>query len=149
MPEPKALGLIEGGLSVDDRGQLSFVNDFDFAGVKRFYVVSNHVAGFVRAWHAHKKEAKYVVVVKGAALVGAVKVEAWDEPSKDAEVARFVLSANKPAALYIPPGYANGFMSLTEDALLMFFSTSTLEESRGDDYRYDARYWDIWLAEER
>ena len=53
--------LIEGGLAVDDRGIVSFVNDFDFAGVKRFYMVSNHKAGFVRAWHAHKHEAKYVM----------------------------------------------------------------------------------------
>jgi hypothetical protein len=32
---------------------------------------------------------------------------------------------------------------------LIFFSTSTLEESRGDDVRYDARYWDIWQVIER
>jgi dTDP-4-dehydrorhamnose 3,5-epimerase len=40
-------------------------------------------------------------------------------------------------------------MSLTADAKLMFFSTSTVEESRGDDYRYDARHWDPWQVEER
>jgi dTDP-4-dehydrorhamnose 3,5-epimerase len=60
-----------------------------------------------------------------------------------------VLSANKPSVLYIPPGYANGFMSLTPDARLMFFSTSTLAESKGDDHRYDPRHWDIWNIEER
>lgn len=141
--------LIEGGLSVDDRGQVAFVNGFDFKDVKRFYMVSNHSAGFVRAWHAHKREAKYVLAVKGAALVGAVKIDDWDKPSKDAEVKRFTLSAKKPTVLYIPAGYANGFMSLTKDARLIFFSTSTLEESLGDDIRYDARYWDIWTVEER
>jgi dTDP-4-dehydrorhamnose 3,5-epimerase len=40
-------------------------------------------------------------------------------------------------------------MSLTEDAKLMFFSTSTLEESMGDDIRFDSRYWDIWNTVER
>ena len=44
--------LIEGGLAVDDRGSVAFVNDFDLAVARRFYVVSNHSAGFVRAWHA-------------------------------------------------------------------------------------------------
>jgi dTDP-4-dehydrorhamnose 3,5-epimerase-like enzyme len=152
MPNNKAvpeLRKIDGGLAVDDRGQVSFVNGFDFDGVKRFYMVSNHSAGFVRAWHAHKKEAKYVLVVKGAAMVGAVPIDNWDKPSKDSEVKRFVLSEKKPAVLYIPAGHANGFMSLTKDAQLMFFSTSTLEESLGDDIRYDARYWDIWSVEER
>ncbi len=143
------LKLTNGGLAVDDRGQVSFVNDFDFKDVKRFYMVSNHSAGFVRAWHAHKKEAKYVLVVKGAVVVGAVAIDDWDKPSKNAEVKRFVLSEKKPTVLYIPAGHANGFMSLTKDAQVMFFSTSTLEESLGDDIRYDARYWDIWSVEER
>lgn len=141
--------VINGGLAVDDRGQVTFANDFNFADVKRFYMVSNHAQGFLRAWHAHKKEAKYVLVVKGAAVVGAVKIDDWDSPSKDLEVKRFVLSEKKPTVLYIPSGYANGFMSLTKDAQLMFFSTSTLEESLGDDIRYDSRYWDIWNVEER
>ena len=60
-----------------------------------------------------------------------------------------MLSAHKPSVLYIPAGYANGFMSLTSDLKLMFFSTSTLEQSQGDDFRYDARYWDIWQVVER
>ncbi len=141
--------ILAGGLSVDDRGEVGFVNGFDFAGVKRFYTVRNHRAGFVRAWHAHRKEAKYVTVVSGAALVGAVRVDDWDAPSRAAPVARHVLAAGQPRVLYIPLGHANGFMSLTDDARLIFFSTSTLEESRNDDIRYDARHWDIWTVEER
>jgi len=136
--------LIEGALAVDDRGELGFVNDFDFDGVKRFYSVSNHRSGFIRAWHAHKREAKYVTVVRGTALIGAVKVDNWDNPSKDSKVWRYTLSENKPSVLYIPIGYANGFMSLTKKTKLMFFSTSTLEDSRGDDLRYDAYYWNAW-----
>ena len=146
---PNAPRLIQGGLAVDDRGQLAFVNEFGFEGVKRFYMVSNHAAGFVRAWHAHRREGKYVLAANGAAIVGAVAIDDWEQPSKNAEVRRFVLSAMKPAILYIPPGFANGFKSLTGDTLLIFFSTSTLEESAGDDVRYDARYWDIWDAVER
>ena len=141
--------LYSGDLAVDDRGEVGFVNDFDFAGVKRFYMVKNHRSGFVRAWHAHQREAKYVAVSEGAALVGAVKIDDWQNPSKDLPVSRYVLSARKPRVLFIPAGHANGFMSLTEDARLIFFSTSTLKDSMGDDIRYDARYWDIWHVEER
>jgi dTDP-4-dehydrorhamnose 3,5-epimerase len=60
-----------------------------------------------------------------------------------------VLSAKKPSVLFIPPGYANGFMSLTAQLKLMFFSTSTLEESAGDDIRFDSRLWDPWHVAER
>jgi dTDP-4-dehydrorhamnose 3,5-epimerase len=141
--------IIKGELSVDDRGQVAYANDFDFKGVKRFYVVSNHKAGFVRAWHAHRREAKYASVVQGAALLAAVPIDNWEHPSKDAKPYRFVLSANDPAVLYIPPAYANGFMSLTEDCKVMFFSTATVEESKKDDVRFDARYWDVWQIVER
>jgi dTDP-4-dehydrorhamnose 3,5-epimerase len=141
--------LYNGDLAVDDRGEVSFVNDFNFAGVKRFYTVRNHRQGFIRAWHAHRREAKYVTVVAGAALIGAVEIDDWDRPSPGLPVKRFVLSARKPRVLYIPPGFANGFMSLAGDTHLMFFSTSSLEESLGDDVRYDARHWDIWTVDER
>lgn len=141
--------LIPGGIAIDDRGSVSFVNDFDFKNVKRFYAVANHRQGFVRAWHGHKKEAKYVLVTSGAALVGAVKIDNWEKPASTLEPEKYVLAASKPALLFIPAGYANGFKSLTKDTKIMFFSTSTLEESKGDDFRYPARHWDIWTSEER
>ncbi|HEY3250089.1 MAG TPA: dTDP-4-dehydrorhamnose 3,5-epimerase family protein [Ignavibacteria bacterium] len=147
MPEePK---LIKGGLSVDDRGEVAFVNEFNFDKVKRFYVLGNHSSGFVRAWHGHKKESKYFHVVKGSALICAVKIDNWESPSAKLNVSRFTLSEKTPAVLYIPSGYANGSMSLTDDCKIMVFSTSTLEESLNDDFRYPARLWDPWKVEER
>lgn len=141
--------LIEGGLGVDDRGEVAYINEFNFAGVKRFYIVSNHQAGFIRAWHAHKNEAKYVLVVSGAALVGAVKIDNFEVPDKNAKARRFVLSSKKPAVLFIPAGFANGAMTLVPGTKIIYFSTASLGETKGDDYRYAARYWDIWNVEER
>jgi dTDP-4-dehydrorhamnose 3,5-epimerase-like enzyme len=142
--------LMTGDLAVDGRGIVSFVNDFDFAGVRRFYMVENHSAGFVRAWHAHRHEAKYVMVTQGAAIVAAVKIENWHNPRADCRVHRYVLSGLKPSVLYIPAGYANGFKSLTSDTKVIFFSTSTLEESKGDDVRWPADYFgDVWTVVEQ
>ena len=143
------LQVLNGGLAVDDRGEVAFVNEFSFEDVKRFYMVTNHKRGFIRAWHAHKHEAKYVTAVCGAAIVGAVKIDDWQQPSKNLPVQRHVISSKKPQVVYIPAGYANGFMSLTSDLKLMFFSPCTLEDSAKDDVRYDARYWDIWDIVER
>lgn len=134
--------LIDGGLSVDDRGTVTFVNDFNFKGVKRFYLVSNHAKGFVRAWHGHKKEGKYVLVVKGAAIIGVVGM-------KDSKAERFILSDKKPQILHIPAGNYNGFKTLTDDTQIMFFSTSTIEETGGDDYRKSADTWNIFESVER
>lgn len=132
--------IIDGNLTVDDRGIVSFINDFSFKRVKRFYMVENHERGFIRAWHGHKNEAKYVLVVSGSILMGISKLDATsiDFPQK------FILSSKKPSLLYIPPGYFNGFQSLEENTKIIFFSTSTLEESKDDDIRKEWRFWNIW-----
>ena len=129
--------LILGGISVDDRGSVRFVNDFNFNDVKRFYQVENHSKGFIRAWHGHKKEGKYVYVSSGSALIGVVNMDTE-------KVEKFVLSSKTPRVLYIPPNNFNGFKSLEENTVILFFSTSTLEESLGDDIRESHDKWDIW-----
>ena len=141
--------LIPGGTATDDRGTLLFINGLDLATCRRQYVVTNHKAGFVRAWHAHRKEGKYVTVLRGAAIVGAVHIADFDKPDPKAKVHRWVLSEHNPSAVFIPAGYANGAMTLTDGAMIQYFSTSTLDESKGDDIRYDARLWNPWTVEER
>jgi dTDP-4-dehydrorhamnose 3,5-epimerase len=141
--------LIEGGVFVDDRGEVRFVNDFGFQGVKRFYIVKNHRPGYVRAWHGHRNEGKYFSVVSGAAVVCGVEVDDWKSPSRDLVVRRFVLSEARPAVLHVPPGYANGMMALLPDSKVLVFSTATLQESLQDDIRFEPRYWNPWDVPER
>lgn len=143
--------VFEGGIGIDDRGTVSFVNSFGFSNVKRFYSVENFSTETIRAFHGHLKEAKYVFVSKGSAVVAAVAMDDTKAPSKSNPVKRMILSARKPTILFIPPGYANGFRSLEPDTQIIFFSTSTLEESRSDDYRFPADYWgnQIWEVENR
>jgi len=145
------LSLIEGGIAVDDRGTLNFANNFNFYGVKRFYQVQNFNTGTIRAFHGHLNEAKYVYVSKGSAIVATVKLDNIEKPSKTQKVNRYILSDRNPQVLFIPPSYANGFKPLEEDTRIIFFSTSSLEESKGDDYRYPADYWgnEIWKVENR
>jgi dTDP-4-dehydrorhamnose 3,5-epimerase len=140
MDNDKKPRIFTGGKAIDDRGTVTFVNDFDFSRVKRFYQVENHALNFVRAWHAHKHEGKYIYVAKGTALVGAVNLETE-------EVSKFVISSKAPKVLWVPPNYANGFMNLEEDTIVQFFSTSTLAESQNDDIRFPWDKWNIWKVE--
>lgn len=136
--------IFQGELSKDARGEVGFVNGFSFPQVKRFYTVKNHEKYMVRAWHGHKKEAKFVYAFSGKVLFGAIEVDNWEKPSKKLQIHTFTLNAKKPCILYIPPGFVNGFQSLSANAKLMFFSTATLKESLGDDFRFDKEYWNIW-----
>jgi len=129
--------VLNGGISVDDRGSVRFVNEFNFTNVKRFYQIENHRNGFIRAWHGHKKEGKYVYVSSGSALIGVVNMETE-------EISKFILSDKTPKILWIPPGNYNGFKSLEENTKIIFFSTTSLEESLGDDIREEHDKWNIW-----
>lgn len=138
--------IFPGGISVDDRGQLSFVNGFDFAGVKRFYTVENFSTETIRAFHGHEQEEKYIYAVRGSAIVCAVHI-----PFTGMKPYRWVLTSREPKIIHIPQGYANGFRALEPGTILMFFSTATLEESAQDDERYPWDHWgkEIWEVAHR
>ncbi len=138
--------LIKGGLAVDQRGQIVFANDFDFNGIKRFYMAENFSCETIRGFHGHLKEAKYAIVVSGTALVVVASMDNSANPSKNSETFRFVLSARKPEILYIPAGYANGMRSLEKNTKVMFFSTTSMEEAKEDDFRFPYDHWgkEVW-----
>jgi dTDP-4-dehydrorhamnose 3,5-epimerase len=171
--------IIDGGLAVDERGIVRFVNDFDFVkcGIRRMYSLENHEVGYVRAWHGHEREAKFTTVTKGIAMIGIAPlelfykkeileedfrvdsdgylVENWkyrrnpESPRTDAR--HFILSSLRPQILYIPPGYANGFKALVPDTQIIHFSTVTIEEAGKDDLRWpwDAFGEEFWEVEGR
>ena len=145
------LQVLEGGVAVDDRGTVSFVNNFDFRGVKRFYKIENFSKDVIRAFHGHVHEAKYVYVVSGSFILVAIPMTDTVNPSRDVKPSRLVLSDRKPAIVFIPPGYVNGFRALEDNSQILFFSTSTLEEAKGDDFRFPPDYWgaQIWSVENR
>ena len=70
-------------------------------------------------------------------------------PDKSQVVSRYVISSDTPSVLVVPAGFANGFKTLSQDAIVLFLSSSTLEESQGDDFRFPFDYWNPWTIEPR
>ncbi len=132
-----------GGVAKDKRGIVTFNNNIILKNIKRFYTVQNKTKNFVRAWHGHKIEAKYIICISGKAKICAVKINNYNIPSKKNKPYKFELDGKKPDIIYIPPGYANGSKSLTKNMKLLILSTSTLNKSIKDDFRYPASYWRI------
>ena len=144
--EPK---IINGNRIYDNRGSLRFSNDLEFKDIKRFYIVHNYSKNFIRAWHGHLNEEKYIGCIKGTFQVSAVKLDNLEKPNKNNKVYNYFLNQNNSNFIHIPKGYANGSMSLEENSELLIFSTSSLEESLKDDFRYEAKYWNPWNIEFR
>ncbi|WDO14463.1 WxcM-like domain-containing protein [Flavobacterium sp. WW92] len=142
--EPK---IIQGGTYEDERGKLSFVNDFDLSAVKRYYIIEHPDTSVIRAWQAHKKEQKWFQVISGSFLVAVVRPDNWEKPSEKLEVRKVILKADKNQVLHIPGNFANGFKALEPNSRMIIFSDFSVEESSKDNFRFESQMWLDWKNE--
>jgi dTDP-4-dehydrorhamnose 3,5-epimerase-like enzyme len=147
LKKPRA---VEYPVFADDRGTFApFINGLDgiapkTVAVKRLYYVCNDSKGIVRGFHYHEKEWKFFVIVSGSAKFVALN------PEKPEEKFQFVSSVRKNNLIIIPPFYANGWVSLADDTILVCGSSSTTQESLKDDKRFDPYKWgDVWTPKAR
>lgn len=141
--------IITGNRIFDNRGSVRFNNNLNFKNIKRFYTVHNYQKNFIRAWHGHFKEEKFIGCIKGTFQVSAVKIDRKDKPNKKNKVFSYILNQSNNDFIHIPKGFANGSMSLEDNSELLIFSTSTVKDSLKDDFRYDYLYWDPWSINQR
>lgn len=136
--------IIQGGIHQDERGKLSFVNDFDLTQVKRYYIIEHHDINVIRAWQGHKKEQKWFQVIGGSFQIALVQPDNWENPSDNLKVEKIILNANNNQVLHIPGNFANGFKALEENSKMIVFSDFTIEESTNDNFRFDNNKWLDW-----
>ncbi|MCV9927437.1 WxcM-like domain-containing protein [Flavobacterium sp. LS1R49] len=135
--------IIQGGSFSDHRGTISYVNDFSFAAIERFYVISNSDENPIRAWQGHKLDTKNFYCLSGSFKIHFVKIDDWENPSKDLTIETIIVSDNDSKIVHIPSGYANAIESLETDSKLISFSTLPLSNVSDDDVRFAADYWKI------
>jgi dTDP-4-dehydrorhamnose 3,5-epimerase-like enzyme len=138
--------VVNGGCFSDARGTLQFVNEFDFAGVKRFYQIIHPVTEVVRAWQGHRVEHKWFFVGQGRFVIAYVEIDNWDSPSTFLKANHVILSAEKPLVFSLPAGYANGIKALVPGSILTVFSNLTVEESAKDRWSFEPSNWTDWSA---
>lgn len=135
--------IIDGGKFSDHRGSISYVNDFSFADIERFYIISNSLENPVRAWQGHKLDAKNFYCLSGSFNIHFIKIDKWKNPSKDLTIETVFVSESDSKIVHIPAGYANAIESLEENSKLISFSTLPLTNLSDDDVRYPSDYWPL------
>lgn len=135
--------VIQGGDFSDHRGAISYVNDFSFKDIERFYIISNSQENPIRAWQGHKIDAKNFYCLHGAFKIHFVKIDNWDNPSKDLIIETIFVSEYDSKVVYIPAGYANAIECIEENSKLISFSTLPLTRIEEDDVRFPSDYWHI------
>lgn len=135
--------IIHGGNFLDCRGTISFVNDFNFEDIERFYIIGNSDNNPIRAWQGHKFEAKNFYCINGSFKIHFVKIDNWDNPSRDLVIETILMDTSESKILHIPSGYANAIQSLEKDSKLISFSTLPLSEVAEDTVRFNHEFWKI------
>jgi len=144
----------------DDRGYLiPFTDHIDDNLFHRCYVVGDYGQGVVRGLHYHKQEMKIFTIVSGAAKFVTTKLpeDMADRNSFDEIrqylldnpdlVQTFVLSSRHHGVVIVPAYYANGWISLEENTILVSLSNLRFEKAMHDDIRIDpkvaAEAWEV------
>lgn len=133
--------IIVGGNHSDERGTISFVNDFDMTEVKRFYIIKHFDTKIIRAWRGHKIERRWFHVYKGTFEIKLVRIDDWINPSQYLPIETFIINAADVAVLPIPVGYATSLRACVEDSELMVFADYPIEHAKNDDYLFPSDYF--------
>ncbi len=132
--------LIEGKAFGDERGffmEMYKRSDFTKYGITQTFVQDNHshsVRGVLRGLHYQKQpaaQAKLISVIRGEVLDVAVDIRKGS-PTYGRWVSE-ILSLKKHRMLYIPEGFAHGFLVLSEVADVVYKVTSEFspQDERG------------------
>jgi dTDP-4-dehydrorhamnose 3,5-epimerase len=120
----------------DERGflmELLRSDDSIFTKFGQCYVSMNY-PGVIRAWHWHKKQDDFFVVVKGMIRVGLYDLR--EGSPTQGEAAEFYLGDNNSIMLKIPVGVVHGYKTVgTEPSLLINFPSEVYNPQEPDEYR--------------
>ncbi|MCE5197425.1 MAG: dTDP-4-dehydrorhamnose 3,5-epimerase family protein [Armatimonadota bacterium] len=124
----------------DERGFLMEMlrsDDEIFEKFGQCYVSLNY-PGVIRAWHYHKKQNDFWVVVKG--MVKTVVYDCREGSPTYGEVNEFFMGDNNPILLRIPVGTMHGYKTVgTEPSLLINYPTELYNPKEPDEFR---ELWD-------
>lgn len=133
--------LIVGNKYVDERGIIGFVNTFDMKEIRRFYRIRNSDTQLKRGWRAHRIEQRWFSVLSGTFDVAVVKIDNWENPSKNLQQQKYRLTSDN-TVLHVPKGYATCIESLEPNSEMILFADSLIEDAGKDNYLFPVDYFD-------
>lgn len=131
---------ITGSRYQDDRGIITYNNDFDASQIKRIYTIENHSTDFIRGWQGHKVEQRWFACMKGSFEVSVIVVDNFTNPSKDLIIQKYLLTDDVLTYLHIPSGCITAIQAKEEGSKLLVLADYGLGEIN-DEYRYSLEYF--------
>lgn len=132
--------ILQGKVHQDDRGIITFNNEFDASEIKRIYTIENNSPDFIRGWQGHKIEQRWFACMKGSFEVSVIEVDDFTNPSKDLTIQKYLLTDEVLTYLHIPAGCITAIQSKSLDSKLLVLADYGLGEI-ADEYRFDLNYF--------
>jgi dTDP-4-dehydrorhamnose 3,5-epimerase-like enzyme len=99
------------------------------------YCIENADTKFIRGWTGHKIEQRWFCVMHGRVILRFVKIDNWQNPSKESDILEFELDADRLNILHMPKGYASAIQAKEKKSKLLVMVDHSLGEI-DDDYRF-------------
>lgn len=138
IPNPQSL---KGNRHEDERGIITYNNDFDVSKVKRIYTIENHSVDFIRGWQGHKVEQRWFAAMKGSFEISVIPIDDFEKPSKDLTIQQYILNDESLTYLHIPSGHITAIQALEEKSKLLVLADYALGEVQ-DEIRYPVEFFD-------
>lgn len=132
--------LLEGKKHQDERGIITYNNDFDATEIKRIYTIENHSTDFIRGWQGHKIEKRWFASIKGSFDISVIEVDNFTNPSNDLIIQKYILTDDILTYLHIPSGYITAIQAKENGSKLLVLADYGLGEIN-DEYRYNLDYF--------
>jgi len=136
--------LCKGNKFEDERGIITYNNDFDASLVKRIYTIENLQTDFIRGWQGHAVEQRWFACVRGSFRINVIKVDDFENPSSDLESESYDLTADVLDFLHIEPGCITAIKAMEENSKLLVLADYGLQEIN-DEYRFALDRFNIKL----
>lgn len=132
--------ILEGKKHEDERGVITFNNEFDASEVKRIYTIENHSTDFIRGWQGHKIEKRWFACMAGEFEISVIQIDDFAQPSKDLMIMKYQLGCESLTYLHIPAGYITAIQAKKEGSKLLVLADYALGETQ-DEYRFSLDYF--------
>lgn len=132
--------LLNGNFHRDERGIITFNNDFDPSEVKRIYTIENLSTDFVRGWQGHQIEQRWFACVAGEFEISVIKIDDFENPSKDLMILKYILQDKTLTFLHVPAGCVTAIQAKKDGSKLLVLADYGFGEIQ-DEYRFPLDYF--------
>lgn len=133
VPSPQFL---EGKKHQDERGIITYNNDFDASEVKRIYTIENNSTDLIRGWQGHKMEQRWFSAIKGSFKIQILSIAYFEKGLKGLQPYSFVLKADQMDILHVPAGFVSSIQALEVGAKLLVLADYEVGEV-DDEFRFE------------